>query len=159
MQVIIFNNPNTGILSVVNTSPEWEMLEETLDQRAKKVVPDGTPYAIVDSEVIPNNVQLRLAFSANIASGTVDILCDKAKDIALASLRRRRIEQFNLAGVPVQLAPELEAAILSGMTKSRLQFLRSITDPLKAIDAGGIKNNLDVISQISAYFEDAVFSG
>lgn len=76
----------------------------------------------------------------------LDIDCAKAKDIILSQLRNKRQKVFEQMGLPVKPFPEIEA-IFSLSTKSKIQSLRDITEPLKSLIAEGY-NNITILNKI-----------
>lgn len=159
MQIIVFNNPATGKMSAVFTSPEWEEAGlQTLDEHAREIVPIGTQYSIVDNAIIPQDqVHLWGAFTANHESKSIDIDMDKAKNVMLDSVRKRRVTKFAEYGVPNKLRPSLESAFLSSEEIAQLEFLRNITEPLKELNTAGKINDTNLLAQINIFKDDNVF--
>lgn len=131
--------------------------EAILNWIIQKNVPDGiTEYDIVEQSDINQDRTFRNAWVK--ADNGVAIDCVAARDLTLNSVRERRKIEFDKIGVPVKLAPELETAILSDETKAKLQQLREITEPLKALDVADKIDDEQIIVTLKQYMSDDIFS-
>jgi len=63
MEKILFKNNNGGV-SIITPSPEWK---GTMDELAKKDVPTGKKYKIVDVSEIPDDRSFRNAWEVDEA--------------------------------------------------------------------------------------------
>lgn len=80
--------------------------------------------------------------------GKINIDMTKAKDIALTRLRGMRQECFIELGFPIRLDPAVEEAIVPVETRTKLQELRDVTEPLKALDTAGKYDDDALLAQI-----------
>ena len=64
MKLILYKNDDgvDGGVAVINPSPQWT---GTMDELAKKVVPTGKKYKIVDPSSIPSNRDFRNAWEVD----------------------------------------------------------------------------------------------
>jgi len=106
-------------------------------------------YRFVSKEDFPMNyIQYSDAFCDVTPESRIDIDCTKAKQIQLNLMREQRQQKFIELGFPTHLHPEFEASILSKETIEKLQKLRDITEPLKALDTTGKFNDEELLNQI-----------
>ena len=64
---IIFNDPKTNIVSVINPSSTWA---DRMEELARKDVPTGLKYKIVEDSVIPTDSTFRDAWEVDEAELT-----------------------------------------------------------------------------------------
>jgi hypothetical protein len=110
--------------------------EQLLHYIAKKDIPEGQEYFILDKSALPEDRYFRNAWKHD--NGSIKIHMDKAKSIHLNKLRDIRSQKFIDLGFPQQLNPQVENAILGDDLKATLKELRdfpqnmdlsSVSDP------------------------------
>jgi hypothetical protein len=72
MKLIIYQNTNGGV-SILTPAPECDL---SIEEVARKDVPAGVPYQIVDETDIPTDREFRNAWEANIIPDGVGIGAD-----------------------------------------------------------------------------------
>ena len=108
MKRIIYQNETGGIAVIIPTG------ELSIEEVAKKDVPVGVSYKIVDSLAIPSDRTFRNAWTKG--NGTVDVDLTKAKEIGHNKRRQKRAEEFTpydeviVKQIPGVDAVEAEAA-------------------------------------------------
>ena len=85
-QRIIYQNAEGGVSVITPTG------ELPIEEVAKKDVPEGVSYEIVDSLAIPSDRTFRNAWTKG--NGTVDVDLTKAKEIGHDIRRQNRAEEF-----------------------------------------------------------------
>lgn len=136
-KVIIYQNSEGGasIVRQVNTN-------KSIEDIAKKVVPDGISYEIVDDDKIPTDRTFRNAWVKGSGVVTEDVT--KAKALAHDTRRRKRTEEFkpyddivslNIPGSD-SITAEAERA------KIRTKYTTMQTNIDNASDTAGIKTAL-----------------
>lgn len=115
------------LLGSVNTFMELHNLGEPINVRA------------LADEDLPTDRTYRQAWCDVTPDSKINLNVEKVKDISLNNLRAERQKKFEELGVPVKLAPAVEA-LLDQDLRDKLQALRDVTEPLKAVNA---KNKID----------------
>ena len=85
-QRIIYSNTNGTVSVIIPTG------ELSIEEVAKKDVPEGAPYEIVTTDAIPSDRTFRNAWTKG--NGTVDVDLTKAKEIGHDKRRQKRAEEF-----------------------------------------------------------------
>lgn len=105
MKVIVYDNPETGTVSVIKPTKQWladgHKLEELLNQ-----VPLGLPYRIVEESALPESRLFRNAWTDRFDTETVDVDLDRAKLLHLDKLRKHRNIALNKEDINYQIALE-----------------------------------------------------
>lgn len=117
--------------------------EEVILEEAERSKPEGcVSYRIADTSDLPGgkadgtyDKSFREAFTDNNSGSQVDVDMDKARNIHMDRIRKARNDEFIKLGFPTKLNDELEAAVISEETRTKLKKLRDIpqnTDLMKA---------------------------
>lgn len=154
MKKIIYTRTDGG-LSVVIPAPKSSierMLGPLTDEeyelhvKTKSIPTDAINPRDVDDSDIPNNREFRNAWCDVTELSRIDIDCEKARDIKLVELRRKRITLLEEQDKLFMIAIEKEEDLTS--IKAGKQRLRDITEPLKALDVYGKVNDETLLQQI-----------
>ena len=97
MSKVIFTNSD-GTVSIMTP------IEGTAEECAKRDLPDGTSYEIVDDSVIPTDRSFRNAWKQN--SKTIETDMAKAREIHKTNIREARVAKFAELDVEFQKALE-----------------------------------------------------
>lgn len=128
---IVFKNKD-GTVGII--TPTKEILRKlTIEHVAKKDVPAGLPWRIVQDHHIPQDREFRDAWTDDYPTHTIDVHLPKAKEIFMSRVRVKRNEAFIKLGFPHKLHPELENNLTSA-TKKELQKLRDIPQNINLTD-------------------------
>ena len=116
MSIIIYNDPETGIL--VETFPCLNQINPatdkpfTVQEVADKDVPDGVPYSIVEDSSIPTDQSFRDAWKGvgiGTTGATITEDITKAKEIHKSNIRNTRKPLLSALDVDFQRALETSA--------------------------------------------------
>lgn len=155
MKKIIYTRPEDGGLSIVvpNTKEKVEEIlgpitDEEYEAHVRKIsIPDGAlNVRDIDEEDIPLSREFRNAWCDVTPSKSIDIDCDKAKEIQLNKLRFSRNETLAESDVLITRAMENGEDITD--LKAYRQQLRDITTPLKALKTAEIYNDEGLLDKI-----------
>lgn len=91
--VIIYTHPTKNTLSVVHPTDEYS---GTMDELAVVTVPAGTPYEVVNSNLVPSDRIFRGAWEASGNPGQ-PVVTNLAKAQAQAHRMRRKVRQTELS--------------------------------------------------------------
>lgn len=80
-----------GVLAVIIPSPNWS---GTIEELARKDVPNGLDYSIVDTSKIPTDRTFRAAWEKGTNSKPVKINMDKARNIHMGRIRKARDKEM-----------------------------------------------------------------
>jgi hypothetical protein len=146
MKRIVFDNPETGIASVIIPAPGVDINEEHARLTARGVLP--VDAEIVDTADVPTDRTFRNAWKHDKTTAPQKVMVDMpmAKEVAHARRRTKRAEEFAPLDVQATIPAEATAA------ETKRQAVRdrhaqiqtdidaaSTPDELKAIiDRGGI---------------------
>ena len=135
MSKIIYSNSD-GTVSVITPSPNGSI------ERAKKDIPSGVSYEIVDDDKIPTDRTFRNAWVKGSGVVTEDVT--KAKALAHETRRRKRAEEFKPYDDIVSLnIPGSDAtAAEAERAKIRTKYTTMQTNIDNASDTAGIKTAL-----------------
>ena len=103
MSKIITKN-NDGTVSVTFASPHWE---GTMEELAKKVVPTGLTYKIVEDSVIPTDKIFRDAWE--YSDGTISVNITKSKNLWKEKIRGARKSKLEALDVDFMKSQETGA--------------------------------------------------
>lgn len=120
------------------------ILERNLQVNSRMVGINAQDVRLLE---IPNSREFREAWCDVTPESAIDIDLVKAKELKLSQMRIQRQKKFEDLGFPQKLNPEVENAIVSPEIKAKLQALRDVTEPLKALKAEGY-NDEAVLEQI-----------
>lgn len=98
MKVIVFKN-NDGTCGIIYPTSKAIASNLSLEQIAKKDVPNGLSWRICDIDKIPSDRTFREAWTDKNDSETVDIDIKKARDIKaknLRILRNKKLEELDI---------------------------------------------------------------
>ena len=136
-QVIIYQNSEgrASIVRRVNPSISFEDL-------AKKVVPDGTAYEVVDDSQIPSDKTFRNAWVKGSGVVTEDVT--KAKVIAHKTRREQRAEEFKPHDeiISLQVPGSDTSGAETARAAIRTKYATMQTNIDNATDIAGIKTAL-----------------
>ena len=113
MSKIITKN-NDGTVSVTFASPHWE---GTMEELAKKVVPTGLTYKIVEDSVIPTDKIFRDAWE--YSDGTISVNITKSKNLWKEKIRGARKSKLEALDVDFMKAQETGADTSSIVAKKK----------------------------------------
>ncbi len=156
MQKIIYTDAITGNLCVIVPASKGD-LERVLGPltqgqyeahvRGRSIPRDAiNPRSVNDSD-LPSSRDFRNAWCDVTNSSTVDIDCDKAKEIVLTQVRSKREELFKPLDQEFMLA--LEKGLDLTVISEKKQELRDITDTIKVLDTSGKLNDVRLLDQLS----------
>lgn len=133
---IIYINEN-GFLVDLTTIDNSEF---TLEDLAKKDVPEGVEYKIINISDLPQDVYFREAWEADLTKSKVKVSVnlEKAKEIHLNAIRKARETVFNKLDIEFQRA--LETGADTSVIISKKQTLRDITKDPKILNAKTIED-------------------
>ncbi len=134
---IVFNNPKTGMVSMVYATPEYLKAGGTLEKLAKIHVPKGIEFKIVlTSKISDADRYFRDAWSWNFKDDKIDISMEKAQDIHMKRLKYKRTLKWKKMGVPQNINAGLDEAFsetdkktLKDLRKLESEDLKKFTDP------------------------------
>jgi hypothetical protein len=137
----------------VERSLGYDLTDEQFYNFTKSYIPEGaTGIREISSEehsAAANSYRkYRGAWCDVSEDEKINIDMTKAKDIALTRLRDMRQESFVELGFPNKLNPDLEEAVIPLETRTKLQELRDVTEPLKALDTAGKYDDDALLAQI-----------
>lgn len=141
IQALINETDQDGNIVVIRNREEIEPFVRALayggtteDQAAQLIAiansPNGVTARITHVENIPTDRYFRDAWTDDNDTETVDIHMEKARIIHMNNLRKLRDKKFLEMGFPVKLDPALEAAIIPGETREKLEALRDMPQSL-----------------------------
>jgi len=116
MKMIIYNDPETGIL--VETFPCLNEINPatdkpfTVQEIADKDIPDGVSYSIVEDSTIPTDQSFRDAWvgvGIGTTGATITEDITKAKEIHIKQIRLARASKFTDLDIEYQRATETSA--------------------------------------------------
>ena len=113
MSKVIFTNSD-GTVSIMTP------IEGTAEECAKRDLPDGTSYEIVDDSVIPTDRSFRNAWKQN--SKTIETDMSKAREIHKTNIREARVAKF--AELDVEFQKALETSSDTTAIVAKKQALR-----------------------------------
>ena len=113
MSKVIFTNSD-GTVSIMTP------IEGTAEECAKRDLPDGTSYEIVDDSVIPTDRSFRNAWKQN--SKTIETDMAKAREIHKTNIREARVAKF--AELDVEFQKALETSSDTTAIVAKKQVLR-----------------------------------
>ena len=113
MSKVIFTNSD-GTVSIMTP------IEGTAEECAKRDLPDGTSYEIVDDSVIPTDRSFRNAWKQN--SKTIETDMAKAREIHKTNIREARVAKF--AELDVEFQKALETSSDTTAIVAKKQALR-----------------------------------
>ena len=113
MSKVIFTNSD-GTVSIMTP------IEGTAEECAKRDLPDGTSYEIVDDSVIPTDRSFRNAWKQN--SKTIETDMSKAREIHKTNIREARVAKF--AELDVEFQKALETSSDTSAIVAKKQALR-----------------------------------
>lgn len=163
MKKIIYTNTE-GDLAIVTPAPK-EDIEKILGPLsdaeyefhvAAKSIPAGIEYKSIDDEALPASREFRNAWCDVTSENTIDISCEKARDIKLAELRRKRDKLLKEEDIVFMRKLELGQDLQT--TKDRKENLRNITIPLKELDVAGKYNDKVLLKEIIDFSSDDFIS-
>ena len=121
---IIYTNAEGGV-SVVVPALEADI---SIEEVAKRVVPEGVSYEIVDAQDVPSDRSYRNAWARNGRAITHDIV--KARAIHKDKIREARKPQLDALDVEFMRATEVDNRTEMNQIASKKQALRDATaDP------------------------------
>ena len=129
-QVIIYKQDNGTVAIIRPTEDALALIG--IDAIAKKDVPAGVSYRIVNDDEVPSDRTFRNAWSDN---NGIKVDMPKAKDMTKARLRAERIPLFEAQDVAFQRA--LEAGTSTALIiaeKNRLRDLPKMVDAMSTLD-------------------------
>ena len=110
MSKIIYTNSD-GTVSIMTP------IEGTAEECAKRDLPDGTSYEIVDDSVIPTDRSFRNAWKQN--SKTIETDMSKAREIHKTNIREARVAKFAELDVEFQKALETSSSTTDIVAKKQ----------------------------------------
>tara|TARA_A100001518_G_C1170602_1_gene22095 strand:- start:45 stop:482 length:438 start_codon:yes stop_codon:yes gene_type:complete len=110
MSKVIFTNSD-GTVSIMTP------IEGTAEECAKRDLPDGTSYEIVDDSVIPTDRSFRNAWKQN--SKTIETDMAKAREIHKTNIRTARAIKFSELDVEFQKALETSSSTTDIVSKKQ----------------------------------------
>ena len=110
MSKVIFTNSD-GSVSVMTP------IEGTAEECAKRDLPDGTSYEIVDDSVIPTDRSFRNAWKQN--NKTIETDMSKAREIHKTNIREARVAKFAELDVEFQKALETSSSTTDIVAKKQ----------------------------------------
>ena len=113
MSKVIFTNSD-GTVSIMTP------IEGTAEECAKRDLPDGTSYEIVDDSVIPTDRSFRNAWKQN--NKTIETDMSKAREIHKTNIREARVAKF--AELDVEFQKALETSSDTTAIVAKKQALR-----------------------------------
>ena len=140
---IIYKNESGGVSIIHPTDEALSFM--TIDEIAKKDVPTGVKYKIVEDSEVPTDRTFRDAWEVdiNILTGggrwrMINVNLDKAKDIANAFLRNQRAELFKPLDVEATI-PQLAEQAEAKRSEIRDRFAKYQDDIAKASSVISLK--------------------
>ena len=121
LQRIVYTN-DEGNVSVVVPSPQYK---GTIDDLAKKVIPDGVEHYIVEVGDIPSDRTFRNAWEHN--AGAITTNMEKARNIKREQLRVERAELFVPLDRDFNIALEQKDTVKQDEIAAKRQKLRDVT--------------------------------
>lgn len=116
-------------------------------------IPAGTEYRELADTDIPSSREFRDAWVDVTSESTVDICCEKARDLKLSELRERRNRKLAETDIQMTRALEQNDTAKRDALKTTRQNLRNITDPLKALNVTGKVNDEALLNEIKRISE------
>ena len=156
MKKIIYTRADGGI-SIVSPAPKKD-LEKVLGplthkQYKKHVMERSIPAGITCREIegsdLPASRELRNAWVDKTPESTIDICCEKAKDILLVKLRASRNEALAASDVDMTRALEDNDLAKVNAMRTRRSALRNATESLKAVDVVGKLNDKVLLAELA----------
>jgi SRSO17 transposase len=111
-KIITKNSDNT--VSITFASPHWE---GTMEELAKKVVPTGLTYKVVEDSVIPTDKTFRNAWE--YSDGTISVNITKAKNLWKEKIRGARKSKLEALDVDFMKAQETGADTSAIVSKKK----------------------------------------
>lgn len=144
---LMYTRPEDNGVSIVVAAPK-EVIERVLGPLTQKQyethvmersIPEGAlNVKIIKDEDIPNTREFRNAWVDVTEDSKINIDLVKAKDIALAELRKTRNEELDKLDKKLLIERELGNDVSSILEEKKA--LREITDPLKNLEVSGVDN-------------------
>ena len=152
----------------VEQSLGYELTEEQFYNFTKSFIPEGATGVrelSAEEHIAAANSyrKYREAWCDVSEDEKINVDMTKAKECALTRLRDMRQESFVDLGFPNKLNPDLEEAVIPLETRTKLQELRDVTEPLKAIDTAGKYDDDALLAQFDQLSDkqvlDAIVEG
>jgi biotin carboxylase len=154
---IMYTRPEDNGVSIVVAAPK-EAIERVLgpltqEQYEAHVMERSIPsnainVKFITDENIPANREFRNAWVDITDDNNVNICCNKAKELKLEELRRVRNAKLAETDMEFTRAIESDDADLISAVKAKRTALRNATEALKAIEADGIIDDLELLELI-----------
>ena len=110
MSKVIFTNSD-GTVSIMTP------IEGTAEECAKRDLPDGTSYEVVDDSVVPTDRSFRNAWKQN--NKTIETDMSKAREIHKTNIREARVAKFAELDVEFQKALETSSSTTDIVAKKQ----------------------------------------
>lgn len=159
---IIYTNKD-GSVSVIHPIPKKQIevhLGQLTQTQYEKLVWERSvpadainPRKVEDSD-IPTSREFREAWVDVTPEAKVDVCCEKAKEVALEVLRRRRDEALVENDSAFVLAQKLGTDLTPVLAER--ERLCALTDPLKALDVTGKVNDATTLAQLKEMKDGSV---
>jgi len=138
---IVFEN-NMGGISVTALATNASC---TLEELAKRVVPEGNHYSFIDEDLIPDDRTFREAW--NLSDNVVEVSMTKAKDIWRDKIREDRKPKLAELDVQYMRAVENDDATEKAAIATKKQTLRDATADSR-IDAATTPDELKLVDPV-----------
>ena len=135
--VIIWKQDN-GVVAVTHPAGNCGL---TVEEIAKKDVPDGKPYSIMDSSALPDNAEFRDAWVVNENTWTISYDMELAREVWKKKIRFARASKWT----------ELDAAWFQAMEAddtNRVTAIVAIKDALRDFPNQEAINEAETIEQL-----------
>jgi hypothetical protein len=144
------NDPNFSIHKVEDIIKMRPLTQEEYEThvRERSVPVDAINVRDIADSDIPASREFRNAWVDVTPESSIDIDCEKARNIKLEELRRVRNLELSKSDIEMTKALEEADSVKIKDLKTKRQSLRDITNPLKALDVAGKINDESLLTQI-----------
>ncbi len=156
MKKIVYNNPETGGISIVIPNEDKKVAERALKRPLtdeeyeqhviERSVPKGVKFRFVEDSDIPESREFRNAWVDKSKESCIDICCEKAQQIVLENLRRKRepllLEQDKKMMIALREGTKLDKI------NEETQKLLDLTEPVKALPVKKKLNDKAILEQL-----------
>jgi len=154
MKKLIYTRPEDNGVSIICPAPKKDLerllgplSEEEYEEHVRlRSIPEGVEVREIDDSDIPESRLFRNAWVDQSAESTIDICCEKARDLVLKRVRDKR--EKKLLEQDRRLMQAIRKQEDASSINKETEALLDITNPLKAMDVKGKLNDKELLDKM-----------
>lgn len=156
MKKIVYTRPDGGV-SIIHPAAKHNIekvmgpmtdAEYEAHVLARSIPADATNVRYIDDADIPTDREFRNAWVDVTEAKSLDVCCNKAKEVALEKLRLLRNKALESTDIEMTRALEdNDQGKVTALREKRMN-LRNVTEELKAVPTTGKVNDEDILTQL-----------